>query len=134
MRMTKFHTGYNNDGIAQAVALAEAEGFFPSRWQRNIDTEAVLAWAMRVQEDGFSWALAGNYDTDAIIIGPAIGGGYAIHSGQHRILGGFLGGNPVPAEAMTWINADDYAKPWNTVDTATGAGFTIADLLFALAL
>lgn len=127
--------GMSDAEFAQyATTRAEAAGYHPALWQRGIDWTAVRGWAIHVRNAGFAWAAAGEYDTDAIVVGPAIGGGYAVHAGQHRILGGLAGGNPVPATSMTWVESADRIKNWDTETAPCGAGFTADDLLLALAL
>src|SRR5690242_1958200 len=78
---------------AEAIRRAENAGYFPAEGQREVDWEEVELWARRVQEPGFRWlSVHEQYGTGYIVLG-ANG---AIASGQHRILGGLMGGNPVP--------------------------------------
>ncbi len=122
-------TQHNSDA---AITQALGAGFVPARWQRELDWNTVTVWVERVQETNFTWREQDDYNTDAIVIGPAIGGGWAIHAGQHRILGGLLGGNPVPLTAMTVIETADPGKTWRA-ESRVGGGFTINDLMYTLA-
>jgi hypothetical protein len=98
--------------IIEAIRRAESAGFFPACAQRAIDWEMVRAWAIRVRQHGFQWGRPDDQNLDAIIIGPGKNGGLAIHAGQHRILGGLLGGNPVPLDCMTFLDVTDYTRGW----------------------
>jgi len=122
--------------IQYVLTQAEAAGYYPARWQREIDWKAVWDWATRVRTTDFAWADRDNTEIGAIVVGPAFGGGYAIHSGQHRILGGLAAGKPVPADSMTWVDLADRIKPWNRYEDKkpSGAGFSVDELLLALAL
>ena len=121
------------EATEKAITMARTAGYFPARWQRPVNDSAVQLWANRAKEKGFTWE-AGNHDTDAIVIGRIRGAdGFAIHAGQHRILGGLLAGNPVPWEIITIIGADDTGKVWEG-ESQTGGGFSVDDLLYALAL
>lgn len=48
-------------------------------------------------------------ESDGYIV---VGDNNAIASGQHRILGGLLGNNPVPKEAMTRLAVPLPVQPW----------------------
>ena len=98
--------------IQEAIRRAEAAGYVPAQWQREVDWNAVRMWAQRAQAADFAWR-PNAYDGDgAILIGPAAGGKVAVHAGQHRILGGLMAGNPVPAAVMTWISVPDRGRGW----------------------
>lgn len=103
--------------IIEAIRRAELAGFFPACTQRRVDWEVVRAWAIRVRQQGFYWCRPDDRNLDAIIIGPGVNGRLAIHAGQHRILGGLLGGNPVPRECMTFLNVFDRTRGWQDEPT-----------------
>jgi hypothetical protein len=102
--------------IAEAVRRAEAAGLFPAELQRAVDWDAVMAWAARVQEPGFAWRRSEPWSQDAIVVGECTRGGRAgqraVHSGQHRILGGLMGGNPVPETHLSVIGIRDAGRGW----------------------
>ncbi len=98
--------------IVEAIRRAESAGYFPACTQRPVNWEAVRAWAIRVGQHGFYWGSPDDRNLEAIIVGPGANGRMAIHAGQHRILGGLLGGNPVPMHCMTFLNVFDYTRGW----------------------
>lgn len=65
------------------------------------------SWAQKVQEPEFSWKT--EMTTDGYII---VGANDAIAAGQHRILGGLMGNNPVPEEAITRLTIPLPTQPW----------------------
>jgi len=94
---------------AEAIRRAEAAGFYPAEGQREVDWQEVALWAERVREAGFVWlSEREQYGTGYIILG-ANG---AIASGQHRILGGLLGGNPVPETSCSFLSVGLPTQPW----------------------
>lgn len=98
--------------IAEAMARAEAAGYFPAQYQREVDWETARYWALVSSKQDFCWADADDRSVGAIIVGPGPDGMRAIHSGQHRILGGLMSGNPVPMSSITWLSVPDPARPW----------------------
>ena len=113
--------------INEAIRCAEAVGIFPAQAQRAVDWEAVRAWANRVRQPGFCWQAGDGWNVDAIIVGPGPNGTRAIHSGQHRVLGGLMGGNPVPICCMLHIDAWDRTRGWAEATHE----IDVLDLLFA---
>lgn len=100
------------DFIAEALARAEYAGFLPAQFQREVDWSEVMAWATRVRQTGFTWADADDRTVDAILVGPGPDGYRAVHSGQHRILGGLMGDNPVPETSLTPLTVFDPTRGW----------------------
>jgi hypothetical protein len=99
--------------IAEAVRRAEAAGLYPAELQRAVDWDAVIEWAERVRRPGFAWRRSDPWTADAIVVGPRKGGvGRVVHSGQHRILGGLMGGNPVPDTHVSRIGIEDAGRGW----------------------
>lgn len=95
--------------IAEAIRRAEAAGYLPAEGQRAMDWTEVVWWARRVQEAGFRWLSADEQIGTAYII---LGANGAIASGQHRILGGLMGGNPPPAASCTVLSVGLPTQPW----------------------
>jgi hypothetical protein len=98
----------------EAVRRAEQAGYYPAAGQRRVDWETAEAWAEKVQEPDFSWRAEADPGTDGYIV---IGENNAVASGQHRILGGLMGNNPVPEEAITRLAVPLPTQPW---DSETG--------------
>lgn len=94
--------------ITEAIRRAEERGLYPADCQRPVDWRAVREWARRVREPGFRWLPVSEQRGAGFII---VGSNGAIASGQHRILGGLMGDNPVPEESITRIGAIP-ARPW----------------------
>lgn len=93
----------------EAIGRAEEAGYYPAEGQRPVDWNTVEDWANKVQEPGFSWKSEAEMRADEYIV---VGENGAIASGQHRILGGLMGNNPVPEEAMTRIWVPLPVQPW----------------------
>jgi hypothetical protein len=91
--------------IAEAIRRAESEGLYRAVEQRPVDWERVREWARRCQQPGFLWKI----DEDEIIVS-ANG---AVCDGQHRVLGGLMGGNPPPYVRQGFYNG---IKPWDDND------------------
>lgn len=99
--------------IREAVRRAEEAGLYPARFQRPVDWDAVAFWATRAVLPGFAWRAAEPWSADAIVVGPRAGGrGRVVHSGQHRILGGLVAGNPVPESLVGHIGIEDAGRGW----------------------
>lgn len=111
----------------EAIRRAAAAGFYPALVQRDVDWFQVLAWSERVQAPGFAWKPATRGEVDPILVGAGRDGRTAIHSGQHRILGGLMGGKPVPKELQETIGVLDPTREWDAQPT-----FDTADLLALL--
>lgn len=93
----------------EAIQRAEEAGYYPAEGQRPIDWDVVKAWAEKVQELDFVWKAGADGGPDEFII---LGESNAIASGQHRILGGLMGNNPVPEEASTRLKIPLPKQPW----------------------
>jgi hypothetical protein len=98
--------------VAEAVWRAEEARLYPARFQRPVDWDLVARWAAVVAEEGFQWRAAKPWSADAIVLGPRRTGGRVIHSGQHRILGGLMGGNRVPEAIIGRIGIEDPGRGW----------------------
>jgi hypothetical protein len=97
--------------IEEAIKRAEAAGLYPADGQRAVDWEEVRIWADRVQQVGFQWLTADEqppYGGGDIIV--AANG--AICSGQHRILGGLMGDNPVPETSISRLTVEVPKREW----------------------
>lgn len=93
----------------EAIRRAEDAGYYPAQGQRSVDWDTVESWAQKVQEPGFSWKLELEMGADECII---VGENNAVASGQHRILGGLAGNNPVPDEAITRLSVPLPTQSW----------------------
>jgi hypothetical protein len=93
----------------EAIRRAEEAGYYPAEGQRPINWDTVEDWAKKVQEPGFAWRSWAESGPDEFII---LGENKAIASGLHRILGGLIGDNPVPEEALTHIRVPLPTQPW----------------------
>lgn len=82
----------------EAIQRAEDAGYYPAEGQRPINWDTVESWADKVQEPGFVWRTGAEIGADEYIV---VGENNAVAFGQHRILGGLMGNNPVPEEAIT---------------------------------
>ncbi len=71
--------------------------------------DAVEDWAKKVQEPDFFWKSEAEISADGYIV---VGENNAVASGQHRLLGGLMGHNPVPEEAMTRLLIPLPTQPW----------------------
>jgi len=98
--------------VTEAVRRAEEARLYPARFQRPVDWDLVVRWAAWVAEEGFAWRAAEPWSADAIVLGPRRTGGRVIHSGQHRLLGGLMGGNPVPEGFISRIGIEDAGRGW----------------------
>lgn len=94
---------------AEAIRRAEAAGYYPAEGQREVDWETVEEWAERVRRAGFAWLCESEMSGCGYII---LGRNRAIASGQHRILGGLMGDNPVPDESVSYLSCDIPVQPW----------------------
>jgi hypothetical protein len=92
-----------------AIRCAEAAGYLPALGQRELDWDCVEAWSRLVQEPGFVWLRETDLSGCGFII---VGSNLAIASGQHRILGGLMGGNPVPAHSVSMLTCPLPTQPW----------------------
>ena|SRR5579871_5263984 len=99
------------DFIDEAIRRAVDRGYYPAQGQRDVDWELVEEWSRRVQEDAFRWLREDEQ--------PKYGGGDiivsnngAICSGQHRILGGLMGGKPVPDESISYLPGYIPTRSW----------------------
>lgn len=104
--------------VAQAVARADAAGYVPAALVRAADWEQVLLWARRAGRVDFVWQAGDGFDIAPMIVGPGPDGRTAIHTGQCRILGGLLAGNPVPEACLTRLDTPDPGRPWGTAPRA----------------
>src|SRR5256885_1982908 len=77
--------------VTEAIRRAVQAGYLPYQWQRPVDWREVEWWATEVSRPGFRWLPVAEQVGSGYIIVAANG---AIVSGQHRILGGLMGGNP----------------------------------------
>ena len=94
----------------EAIRRAEAAGYYPAEGQRPINWDVAEAWAKKVQEPGFVWRTGAEIASDEFIV---LGENNAIASGQHRILGGLMGDNPVPEEAIARIRVPLPTQLWS---------------------
>jgi hypothetical protein len=94
---------------AEAIRCAEAIGYFPALGQREVDWDCVMAWAERVRQPGFVWLREVDLSGCGFII---VGSNLAIASGQHRVLGGLVGGNPVPPHSISLLTCPLPVQPW----------------------
>jgi hypothetical protein len=86
---------------SMGIAKAQAAGLYPANHQTPADWGKVQQWSQLVQQPGFQWkTFAEQGDDEKIIVSIADDGATVIWSGQHRMLGGLIGGNPVPPESM----------------------------------
>lgn len=92
----------------EAIRRAEEAGYYPAEGQRPINWDMAESWAEKVQEPEFSWKT--EMTADGYII---VGANDAIAAGQHRILGGLMGNNPVPEEVMTRLTTPLLMQPWD---------------------
>lgn len=97
----------------EAMRRAAARGWFPAQLQREVDWFHVMAWAEQVQDANFVWLDTNQGDVDGIIVSAGPNGTRAIHSGQHRILGGLMGGKEVPMSHMTVLEMTDPTRAWD---------------------
>ena len=95
----------------EAIRRAEDAGYYPAEGQRPVDWDTVEAWAAKVQEPGFSWRSEAEMEFDGYIV---VGENDAVASGQHRILGGLMGNNPVPEEAISRLSISLPTQPWSS--------------------
>jgi len=95
----------------EAIRRAETAGYYPAEGQRPVDWDTVEAWAAKVQELDFSWRVESEMEADGYIV---VGENNAIASGQHRILGGLMGNNPAPEEAITRLTVLLPTQLWNS--------------------
>lgn len=93
----------------EAIRRAQASGYFPALGQREVDWDCVEEWRNRVQQPGFVWLPENELDGCGFII---IGSNLAIASGQHRILGGLMGDNPVPKGSISMLTCPLPTQPW----------------------
>lgn len=98
--------------IAEAICRAEQAGFRPAQYQRSVDWDLVARWAAWVRESGFAWKPSEDTSVDGLIVGPGQDGTRAIHSGQHRILGGLMGDYPVPESSLYVLGVSDPTRGW----------------------
>ena len=94
---------------AEAIRCAEAAGYYPALGQREVDWDCVAAWAALVRQPGFVWLKECELSGCGYII---LGSNLAIASGQHRILGGLLGGNPVLIHTISMLTCPLPTQPW----------------------
>jgi len=94
---------------AEAIRCAEAAGYYPALGQREVDWDCVVAWMERVRQPGFVWLREADLSGCGYII---LGSNKAIASGQHRILGGLMGGNPVPGHSISTLTCPLPTQPW----------------------
>ncbi len=93
----------------EAVRRAEEIGYYPAEGQRPIDWNTVKSWADKVQEPDFTWRTEAEQGPDENII---VGENNAVAPGQHRILGGLMGNNPVPEVSISRLGAPLPTQPW----------------------
>ncbi len=94
---------------AEAIRCAEAAGYMPALGQREVDWDSVAAWAEMVRQPGFVWLRECELSGSGYII---VASNMAIASGQHRILAGLIGGNPVPSHSMSMLTCSLATQPW----------------------
>lgn len=94
---------------AEAIRCAEAAGYLPALGQREVDWDCVAYWSDLVRQPGFVWLREAELSGSGYII---IGSNKAIASGQHRILGGLMGGNPVPMHSISVLTCPIPTQPW----------------------
>src|ERR1700710_2020164 len=99
----------DGDFKVEAIRRAETAGYYPAAGQRSVDWEAVAAWVEFVQQPGFVWLKEAEMSGCGYII---LGANLAIASGQHRILGGLMGNNPVPRESVSFLSCAIPIQPW----------------------
>lgn len=90
-------------------AVQKGSVYHPAEGQRPVNWDQVESWANRVKEPDFAWKSESEMGSDEYII---VGENNAIASGQHRILGGLMGGNSVPEAATSRIGAPLPTQPW----------------------
>ena len=93
----------------EAIRCAEEAGYFPAAGQREVDWECVAAWSAFVRQSGFVWLRECELSGCGYII---IASNRAIASGQHRILGGLMGGNPVPEHSISMLSCPLPTRAW----------------------
>lgn len=111
------YEAYRETFITEALRRVRAAGLYPAQAQRVVDWDVVLAWAKRVQEPGFRWQSG----EDPIITGPGPNGKRAVHTGHHRILGGLMGGNPVPKNVIVSLAVFDPTREWQDDEEPEGS-------------
>jgi hypothetical protein len=97
--------------IEEAVRRVEEAGMYPALGQRKVDWSEVKLWSERVAQQGFKWLTEAEqqpYGGGDIIV--SING--AICSGQHRILGGLMGDNPVPETSISRMPIHIDTQAW----------------------
>jgi hypothetical protein len=94
---------------AEAIRRALAAGYYPAAGQRELDWDAVAAWVEFVQQPGFLWLNENEMSGCGYII---VGANLAIASGQHRIIGGLMGNNPVPRASISFLSCALPIQPW----------------------
>lgn len=93
----------------EAIARATRAGYLPAIEQRGVDWTAVRDWMYRVQDPSFRWLNAEEQRDCQYIIVARNG---AVVAGQHRILGGLMGGNPVPRRSVNLMNMELTCREW----------------------
>jgi hypothetical protein len=86
---------------SEAIKRAEAHGLYRAIEQRPVDWSRVREWAKRCQQPGFQW------DPNK---SPVVSRNGAVCDGQHRILGGLMGGNIPPYQRYGF---DNKTQPWD---------------------
>lgn len=94
---------------SEAIRRAECAGYYPALGQREVDWECVAEWADLVRRHDFVWLRESEMSGCGYII---LGSNLAIASGQHRILGGLMGDNPVPEESISFLSCSLPTQPW----------------------
>ncbi len=95
----------------EAIRRAEEAGYHPAEGQRPVNWDVVESWAEKVQEPEFFWRPGPEVGTVGYII---VGENNVIAAGQHRILGGLMGNNPVPEAAITRLAIPLPLQPWSS--------------------
>lgn len=99
----------DQDFIDDTIRQAQEAGIYPAEGQRPVDWPTVKEWADRCREPGFKWLPTNEQSGEGYII---VGKNKAVASGQHRILGGLAGRNPVPNDAIDEMSIDLPTQPW----------------------
>lgn len=105
-----------DDFIDEAISRAEDAGYRPADFQDNVKWDKVAEWTTKVQNPDFQWkssAELAQIPGADIIVAPDGGGWNSILNGQHRILGGLMGGNPVPQTSIDLKPWQYPSKPWS---------------------
>jgi hypothetical protein len=113
IRILVHNANYPLGFVEEAIEAGNNSGFRPSVDQRPVNFDTVQQWAEKVRDPNFVWKTAAEMGPEEhIIVAPDGEGGYTILAGQHRILGGIMGGKPVPMSSMTVLSTPMPSRSW----------------------